>query len=488
MKALRIILYTSLFILLILAFYFRTNADKIYAGIGDFYTKNSNFEKAQNFYEKSLNLGNKDLKFREKYVNSLINAPLTLEIQTKLVKIAEGERVDSAQASAEYFLYNLRREIHDKYPENYIGQAPYNNKIMHWGALPITYTFKHTGGVPDEIIDAINSAFDEWERASSCRIKFERVKTSQANIIVDFIAGYKESPKEGEKYIVAYTTPFISQNQLKNMVIKFNILDAEKKHFSPNQMYNTALHEIFHALGYMGHSYTAGNIMYMSKDKDSVINDTKRTLTEADKTTLELLYKIRPDITNANNLKYDYISYLVLGDNDDINYSKTREAKNYIKKAPNLPNGYIDYAEILASEKKYPEAIRNLEKAERLSRSNDSLSTVYYNLAVCYFYIANYGMAEDYVKRAIEIKDSEDLHEIGAEIYLKQEKFELAEKEYKYLISLSSDNSEYVRSLANLYIKRHEYLKARKILKDFLKKNPKEKQNPAFSQYGILLF
>ncbi len=488
MKNLRIIFYTFLVGLLCFAFYFRANADKIYVRIGDFYSSKNNFEKAQVFYEKSISLGNKDTKFRERYVNSLINAPLTLDIQEKLVKMAEGEKVDSAQASAEYFLYNLRREIHDKYPENYIGQAPFNGKIIHWGTLPITYTFKHAASVPSEIISAIDSAFDEWERASSCRVKFVRVRTGQANIIVDFIAGYKDTPQEGEKYVVAYTTPVINQNQLKNMVIKFNVYDAANNLFTPNQMYNTALHEIFHALGYMGHSYTEGNIMYMSKDKNSILNDTKRVLTNADKTTLELLYKIRPDITNADNLKYDYVSYLVLGDDEDINYSKVREAKNYIRKAPNLPNGYVDLAEILAAEKKYPEAIKYLEKAERLSKNNDMLSVVYYNLAICYFYISNYEMSDEYVERAISIKDNEDLHEIRAEIYMKQENFELAQKEYKYLVSLSEGNPNYVCALANLYIKKHEYLKARKILKEFLKKHPKEKQNPIFKQYGILLF
>lgn len=488
MKIFRIIFYTLLAAILTFALYFRSNAGKFYAGIGDYYYGKNNIENAQKFYEKSFAHGNKDSELREKYVNSLINSPLTIEIQEKLVSIAEGGKVDNAQASAEYFLYNLKREIHDKYPENYIIQAPFNKKIVHWGALPITYSFKRTGGVPDEIVSAINSAFDEWERASSCRIKFKRVKNSQANIIVDFIAGHKEKPQDGEKYIVAYTTPIISQNQLKNMVIKFNIYDAENKLFSPNQMYNTALHEIFHALGYMGHSYTEGNIMYMSKDKESAIKDVKRVLTEADKSTLELLYKIKPDITNTDNLQYDYVSYLILGDDDDINYSKLREAKNYIKKAPNLPNGYVDLAEILASEKNYVGAIKNLEKAQRLAKNNDTLLIVYYNLAVCYFYIGNYGMSTDYIKLAKEISDNDDLHLLSAEIFLKQDKLDEAEKEYKDLISLSPDNTEYVTSLANIYIKKRQYLKARKILKEFIKKNPKEKHNPIFSQYGILLF
>ena len=38
------------------------------------------------------------------------------------------------------------------------------------------------------------------------------------------------------------------------MTMKFYIKDINGKFFTANQVYNTALHEIAHALGVMGHS------------------------------------------------------------------------------------------------------------------------------------------------------------------------------------------------------------------------------------------
>lgn len=226
----------------------------------------------------------------------------------------------------------------------------------------------------------------------------------------------------------------------------------------------------------------------MAKNNEAIKNDTKITLSDADKSTLELLYKIKPDITNAQELNYEYIPYLVLGNNEEVNYSKAREAKNYIRKAPTLSGGYIDLAEVLVSQKKYTEAIGNLEKALRLSRDKNSKYMSYYNLAVCYFYIANYEMSLDYANLAKEIYDKEEIHFLMAEIYDKSEKKIEAENEYKYLISIAPNNMDYVINLANIYIKDYKYLKARKILKTFIKKNPSEKNNERLRAYKIIMF
>ena len=143
MKNLKSFFYIFLIILLLLALYFQYNAGDIYAKIGNFYYKRNNIVQAQNFYEKSFKLGNNDADTREVYINTIINSPLTIEAQEKLVKIAEGKIVDSASIKAKYFLSDLKKEIHRKYPLNYIKQAPYNQKIVRWNKLPITYSFKN---------------------------------------------------------------------------------------------------------------------------------------------------------------------------------------------------------------------------------------------------------------------------------------------------------------------------------------------------------
>ncbi len=479
----KIVFYSCLLIILLLALYFRCNSGSIFAQIGNCYYKKNNIAKAQSFYEKSFAKGNRDA--REIYVNSIINSPLTIESQEKLVKIAEDKIQDEASTKAKYFLYDLKREIHNQYPENYIKQAPYNQQIVRWNHFPVTYAYKNKSDETKEYISEINKAFSEWEKTGI--VLFEEVE-GNADIIISFKNNKNKNMEYGRKYVIAYTVPVINSNTLEKMDVNFYLQDPEGNKFSDNQIYNTALHEIFHALGFMGHSFDSANIMYLAKDNNALINDTRASLTEADKSTLKLLYKIKPDVTNKGELKSEYVPYLLLGDDEEVNSSKAKEAKNYIYHAPTLPSGYIDLAESLMAEKRYTAAIRNLEKALRLADTNEMKGIIYYNLAVAYFYNEHAQMVYTYLNKAAEIKDSEDIHLLRAETLLKKSEKEKAIEEFKYLIQKSPNNADYSIKLANIYIREYNYLEARKVLKAFLKRNPNMKKDKRFSPYGILLF
>ena len=475
-------------ILLFLMLYFQLNKADIYAQIGLFHLKRNQSETAQYYLEKSYALGNKDTDFRIAYVNLLLNSPLTIDSQERIVKVAEDDIQDSASDSAKYFLRNLKKEIHNKYPENYIQNAPFNQKIMHWGKMPITYSFKHTRGVPKELETAVNDAFDAWERASSVRIRFERIYSNNANIVVNFTSKRILSPKYGERYVIATTIPKFSQDKLIKMDMEFNICNHEGEIFSPNQIYNTALHEIFHALGFMGHNADDESLMYMSRDGDELINDERIILTDADKSTLELFYKIKPDITNSDELQYNYIPYLILGDNLELNSVKTEEAKKYIRNAPTVPAGYIDYAQSLLNQKKYSLANSYLERALNYAHDDKTKMLIFYNLAVTNYYDGNYELAKVYIKKIKEYEEpNEDVQLLLAEIYIKEGKTENGIKIYKTLASQYPDNIDYSISLANLYLNTKHYLKARQVLKNYLKNNPQKRQDSKFQPYGILL-
>ena len=476
-------LYILLGIIVLGALYFHFHADYIYAQLGNWYFKHNEISGAQAFYENAFKLGYNDSAARETYVNSIINSPLTADSQEKLAAIAEDKIQDNASLKAKEFLYELKREIHRQYPDNYIKQAPFNRKILRWNKFPITYTFKNSGSIPAEYIDEINRAFSEWEKYGV--VLFTGVE-GDADIVVNFRSIKNESMEFGRKYVVAYTVPVVINSTLKRMDINFYNSDPEGNLFSRNQIYNTALHEIFHALGFMGHSFSPDNIMYLAKDNNTLINNNRAKLTEADINTLKLLYKIKPDITNSDALESEYISYLVIGDDMEINVSKAKEAKNYIYHAPTLPSGYIDLAESLVVQKRYPEAIKNLEKALRLADTDEMKYIVYYNLAVAYYYINHTSLALEYLNNAAQISDSEELHLLKAEILLKVNTKE-AIKEYVKLNELYPDNADYVRRLANLYIQNKNYLQARKVLKSYLKTHPEERDNERFSTYKILL-
>ena len=475
-----LVIFSAVFVL-----FYVTRAE-LYSKLGSYYIKKDDYVSAQKYYDKSYLLGNKNKNFRENYVNLLINSPLTIKAQERLVDIAEDGNKDSASESAKYFLYNLRREIHNKYPDNYVQQAAYNQKIVHWGKIPITYTIKQTKGVSPEIIQAVNDAFDSWERASSARIRFERVQRN-ANIIVSFTNFKIINPKIGEKYVIAYTVPDISSNKLNKMDLILNISNVDGTLFTPDQIYNTTLHEIFHALGFMGHSFEKENVMYVAQSNELFLNNGRREISDADKSTLELFYKVRPDITNAQELNYEYIPYSIIGDNADINYAKEEEAKKYITKAPKLPSGYIDLAQVLINQKDYDGAIDNLQKALYLSNNDETKFIALYNLAIANYFDKVYELALFYADKAMELKNDDSVHALKAEIFKNNNDNNNAIKEYEYLLSKNPDNEEYVVNLVNIYISKKSYLKARKVLKNYVTRNPHQKNNPRFKPCWLLL-
>ena len=71
-------------------------------------------------------------------------------------------------------------------------------------------------------------------------------------------------------------------------------------------------------------------------------------------------------------------------------------------------------------------------------------------------------------------------------IYGKENDIENAAGEYYGLIVRNPKNIEYTIALTNIYIKRHEYLKARRVLEAYFKANPEDKGNPRLAPYGIV--
>lgn len=460
------------------------NLDKIYATLGDYYLRKNDIEHSYGYYEKAFALGFEGLEQRDAYVNSIINTPLTTDNQEKLVKFIEIPVDDSARLKAQYFLADLKKEIHRKYPYNYITNAVHNQKILRWGNIPIKYSFVISESVPKYFIREIENALTEWEKVTDNEILFEE-DNEHPNIIIRFKQNNSVNDNS-QKYVVAYTTPTINLARLKNMEIVFYLQNNEGEIFTPNQVYNTALHEIVHALGFMGHSNNKDNIMYLTKDSISLANDARENLLEADINTVKLLYKIKPQISNVDNVNAEYISSLVLGNEVDVNKEKLKEAKTYIRKAPNLPAGYIDLAEGFVINRDYIKAIKALKKALQLADNDEMRGMIYYNLAITYYYTEDFDKAMNYLDASRKIKDIDEKQYLLGEIYIKQGEFDKAIDELNSLIAKNPNNIEYTIALANIYVNKKDYLKAREVLKKYLKNNPNQKNNSRLKAYGIL--
>lgn len=480
---------TVLFVILIFSLlvlgYVKTHQSEINASLAYHYFKKNDMIQAQNYFERAFDFGDSKEKDRNIYVNSIINSPLNTDAQEKLVKFLEYPVEDTARQKALFFLDDLKKEIHRKYPDNYISHTTLNQQVVRWNDLPITYGFSNIEKAPIYFTREIESAFAAWELESDHKILFQR-EDNNPNIIIRYME-YNPADVKDKKYVVAYTVPTINGSNLVNMAINFYQYDPFGEYYSKNQVFNTALHEIAHALGFMGHCNEEENIMYLSKDSMSVVNDVRESLNFADINTITLLYDIKPDITNSTSRESKYIPYLVLGNEQEISKVKMREAMTYVKKAPGLPSGYIDLAEGYVASKNYSKAIRILEKALNVADTKEIEGIIYYNLAVCYFMLDNPSTALIYLDKSIEINDSIEKQHLLAEIYLKKEDKDKAIAKYEELINKDQRNIEYVIALTNIYVQDKNYKKVRSVLRSFLQKNPSEKNNPRFKSYGILM-
>ena len=477
-----------LFILLcvlVVTFFITKNSLGINSAIGNFYYLKHNYQKAQEYYEKVIKSNSKDYRLREKYFDTLTKSKMNIATQEKLAFLAEDNVNDAVTLKAQNYLEEYKQQLHEKLPSNYIKQAPSGKDIIRWDKFPITYGFSDAQYVPEYYKEEIKNAFSEWQKSGI--VSFKEV-SSNPNIEIKFKQNSVDIKEYGVKYVVAYTEHNVSDNVLQKMIICFYDKNADNVYFSQNQIYNTALHEIFHALGFIGHSYDKNDIMYASKDSQSVRDDIRASLSQKDINTLRILYAIKPDITNEYTTESKYVPSIVLGDDYEINKAKIIEAKNYIKNAPTLAGGYIDMAESLSAKKEYTLAIKYLERALELARTDKERHMIFYNLAVMYYYTEIPDLAHKYLDMAKEIKDVEEIHQLRAEIYMQQKDFENGIKEYGSLMKNNPNNIEFAISLANIYVEKHNYLAARKILKEFLKNNPQEKNNSRISSYGILLF
>lgn len=456
---------------------------EIYGNLGDFYFKKGNIIEAQKYFEKGLDLGLKDFSKRDLYINSLINSPLTIDTQEKIVKFINISTEDSAKLKAKSFVNDIRREIHRKYPENYIENSVYNQKIIRWNNFPIKYAFTNPSVAPKYFVKEIENAFSEWEKATNNSILFME-DDKNPEILINFNSEDVVN-NDNQKYVVAYTIPKLNVNSLNQMEINFYLKYPDGKFFSMNQVYNTALHEIAHALGFMGHSDDSEHLMYISNDLYEK-NNKRKKLSVADVNTILLLYKIKPEITNVYGQASMYIPFFVLGTEKEINEEKFKEAKDYIREAPNLASGYIDLAETFVNERDYVGAIKALEKALERADNEEIEAIVYYNLAITNLHMDYFQKAHYCIQQSMKIKDSDEKHFLLAEIYTRENKTTEAILEYEKLIKKNPKNIEYAIALTNIYVVNRELLKARKTLKNYIKNNPEDRNNTRFKPYGIL--
>lgn len=479
----------------------------IYLSMGKKDYDQKEYQKAYPLLKTAVHLRGQDRDARYYFVQTLLKLSPTLEVQKELYNVSQVNMPDSADLIADRQIAIWRNQISLRSGENYIEQVPFNDKILRWDAtkFPLKVYIEPSSGVsvPDYYDTEIKKAFLQWQSSTGGFINFKFMddtvgKTGETpDILVKIVPQENNKCTQTNcKYIVANTTPTIKGDRLKQMDIVFFDSNNLGKPFGAREIYNTALHEIGHSLGIMGHSYNKDDLMYMennlSKDAGQFRSD-YQLIAPTDLNTLKLLYRLIPDITNTDLAHFDtsrqFFAPIVMGTNEQINSRKLLEAKNYIEAAPNLPNGYIDLAAAYAEQKEYNSAIEALQQALNLSSNDAEKFIVYYNFAVTYMNVQDWDNSLKYADLAKQIQPTNsDIDGLIAAINYNKGNRAFAKEAYAAALEKNPSSVIDAVNLARIYLKEFNLVDAGKILNNLVKANPDAKNDPKVRQFGLLMF
>ena len=307
---------------------------------------------------------------------------------------------------------------------NYIYNASTGTDIIRWDikSFPLKVYIKNDSDIPSYYVSNIRSALKQWANRTTF-VKFTEVNNeSDANIVIKF-RDIDSSVCTGNicKYVVAYTEPSISNNiLLKKMYLTFYKTNPKRKAFLPREIYSTALHEVGHTLGIMGHSDNPADIMYAAQESNSRDNSIfgNQILSQRDLNTLVLLYRTKPTVSNTWNISSEsfYYAPLVIGNDDVLISKKINELKKYIQEYPKFATGYINLGGAYADMGDFENALIYMQKAEPYAKTDDERYLISYNRAIIYYNMKQKAKAMQYAQQAQGYKADPAVNELIQEI------------------------------------------------------------------------
>jgi len=430
--------------------------------MGDYETgknfyKKQDYVQASIYFQKALSNHPYNVDYRYYYAQTLVYIDRLDEAQKEYEKIIELAPLSNAAKLSAVAIVNIQKyyvgdETEDQpnskptidgVGENYIDNALSGGRIVHWDLerMPLKLYMEDTkdvSGYNEAYGIAVKKAFDEWIDNLNGLMNYILVNNpNEANIVIKFVRSI-DTGKKGSGFIGGLTSHHIQGSILKYVDIQFPTARPDNKLISEQDIYYTALHEIGHALGIMGHSYNEDDVMYpVVKDE----NIAKLTFSQRDVNTIKLLYKLDADISNFDSQriagKDSDKNSLVLGDSDSRLNKELQEAKDYIKKVPDHPISWSSLGSAYSNKKMHSEAIANYKKALEFDEN---------------FAAAREGLADAY-------KDAGDFYN--------------AVTEYKNLVTNDPVNINYSLKLAVIYRDNNKYQEANNVMTNLLNVNPK---------------
>ena len=381
------------------------------------------YTSALGYFNKALIFKHDNRDYRYYFVKTLANLKPTYKVQKAMYKFANDDKDDSASILAHDKITEWKRNIHSNIGDNYIEQAPSDANIIRWNKnsfpLKVYIDSKNLTGLPDYYTSAVSRALSQWDKS----VDFVSFKTTEKKNNAQIIIQFDKMPdnicdNNGVcKFVVGYTSPKISGHRLKNMKITIYDKNPAGEYFSDKEVYNTVLHEMGHALGIMGHSYSTDDLMYLQTQGNDIFTPYREDfhyLSGNDVNTLKLLYMLEPTITDKPYTSKKGLIYtpVILGSREEIAQKKVEEAKDYINSSPDIAVGYINLAGAYADLKEYKKALDALQSALDTANTDNEKFIIYYNYAYIYMNMKKYDAALEYAELAQRIQPSQDVTEL----------------------------------------------------------------------------
>ena len=393
-------------------------------GITEYNAKHYNA--AVSILEHSLGANPNNSKAEYYYAKSLAKMPPTYSVQKKLYKIATESKYPASKEVALVKVAEIKKDLLKDLNGNYIYNAMQGKEILRWDikSFPLKVYFENLNEVPSYYKENIFKAMEQWEKSTGF-VKFEQTADkNNAKIYVIFRDINTDCSNEKDcRYTIAYTEPVIkSGNILKQVNFTFHKTNPKNVNYSSKEVYNTALHELGHALGLMGHSDNPNDVMYSNNDRAtdaySQYRSDSQYLSMRDLKTLALLYNLAPTICDTKETKKENYYYppLVLGSQDEVLLKKVNELEKYIKKYPKFAAGYINISSVYADLGEKEKGLEYLKKAEKLATTEDEKFMTYYNRAVIYFNSQDFKSAKKAALKAQNVKNTAEIQSIIQEI------------------------------------------------------------------------